>query len=212
MTLERSVNCGNRRSSSRQHRHSAAGGDGPPSMVLAPLLRSLPCSQTVFRPQTASQCQEYLFKPKSSAGIQAHARGAENACPSMRLTATCVCMMPAESPGHVGRISRAILPRAVLDAAMIMPDHIHEIIVIRGRGEACVPFHVCRTTWESDASPLRTRLAHVIIGHADGQSPFAFFLFPQEWGTKGVEAQHSVRVGRCTEVREIAAPSPRAAR
>ena len=124
--------------------------------------------------------------PKSSAGIRAHARSAENACPAMRSTATCVYMMPAESPGHVGRISRAILPQAMLDAGMIMPDHIHETIVIRNRGEACVPFHVCKSAQESDASQLRTRLAHVTTGHAEGRSPSAFFLLPHVRGSKGV--------------------------
>ena len=70
---------------------------------------------------------------------------------------------------------------------MIMPDHIHEIIVIQNRGEACVPFNVSKTTWESDASPLRTRLAHVTTGHAEGRSPSAFLLFLKIGGTRGLK-------------------------
>ena len=59
-----------------------------------------------------------------------------------------------------------------------------------GMGEACVPFNVSRTTWESDASPLRTRLAHVTTGHAEGRSPSAFLLFLKIGGTRGVETPH----------------------
>jgi putative transposase len=33
-------------------------------------------------------------------------------------------------------------PRVVLDEGIIMPNHIHGIIVIQGRGEASVPLHV----------------------------------------------------------------------
>jgi hypothetical protein len=37
-----------------------------------------------------------------------------------------------------------------------MPNHIHGIIVVHGRGEASgVPVHVSREQPESDASPLR---------------------------------------------------------
>jgi len=49
-------------------------------------------------------------------------------------------------------------PRAALDAMIIMPNHLHGIIVIQGKGEASnVPLHVPKTTRRSDASPLRQR-------------------------------------------------------
>jgi REP-associated tyrosine transposase len=51
-------------------------------------------------------------------------------------------------------------PHTVLDAMIVMPNHIHGVIVITEscRGEASnVPLHVPKTTWRSDASPLRQR-------------------------------------------------------
>ena len=43
-----------------------------------------------------------------------------------------------------------------LDAFVVMPNHVHGIIVIQGRGEAsAVPFHVSKEQPESDASPLQ---------------------------------------------------------
>jgi len=49
-------------------------------------------------------------------------------------------------------------PRAVLDAGIIMQNHIHGIIVIHGRGEAsAVSLHGSKERPESDASPLRRR-------------------------------------------------------
>jgi putative transposase len=49
-------------------------------------------------------------------------------------------------------------PLVELDAFMIMPNHVHGIIVIQGRGEAsAVPIHVSRASSKSDASPLRQR-------------------------------------------------------
>ncbi len=45
-----------------------------------------------------------------------------------------------------------------LDAFLIMPNHVHGIIVIRCRGEAsAVTIHVAKTPSKSDASPLRQR-------------------------------------------------------
>jgi putative transposase len=47
-------------------------------------------------------------------------------------------------------------PLVELDAFVVMPNHAHGMIVIQGRGEASnVPLHVPKTTWTSDASPLR---------------------------------------------------------
>jgi REP element-mobilizing transposase RayT len=46
-------------------------------------------------------------------------------------------------------------PYAMLDAMAIMPNHVHGIIVIQGRGEASVPLHVSEERPESDASPLQ---------------------------------------------------------
>jgi len=47
-------------------------------------------------------------------------------------------------------------PRVVLDEAIVMPNHIHGIIVIQGRGEAsAVPLHVSKEQPKSDASPLQ---------------------------------------------------------
>jgi len=43
-----------------------------------------------------------------------------------------------------------------LDAFVVMPNHVHGIIVIQGRGEAsAVPFHVSKERPKSDASPLQ---------------------------------------------------------
>jgi hypothetical protein len=47
-------------------------------------------------------------------------------------------------------------PRVVLDQAITMPNHIHGIIVIHGRGEtSAVSLHVSEERPESDASPRR---------------------------------------------------------
>jgi len=47
-------------------------------------------------------------------------------------------------------------PRVVLDEGIIMPNHIHGIIVIQGRGEAsAMPLHASKEPLESDASPLQ---------------------------------------------------------
>jgi putative transposase len=47
-------------------------------------------------------------------------------------------------------------PYAALDAFVIMPNHIHGVIVIQGRGEAsAAPIRVFKESRESDASPLR---------------------------------------------------------
>jgi putative transposase len=51
----------------------------------------------------------------------------------------------------------APFPRVVLDEGIIMPNHIHGIIMIQGRGEASVPLHVSEERLGSDASPLRQR-------------------------------------------------------
>jgi len=49
-------------------------------------------------------------------------------------------------------------PRVVLDEGIIMPNHIHGIIVIQGSGEAsAVPLHVSKEQPEPDASPLQRR-------------------------------------------------------
>jgi putative transposase len=48
-------------------------------------------------------------------------------------------------------------PHAVSDAVVIMPNHVHGVIVIHGRGEASVPLHVSKERTGSDASPLRQR-------------------------------------------------------
>jgi REP element-mobilizing transposase RayT len=49
-------------------------------------------------------------------------------------------------------------PQVVLDEAIIMPNHIHGIIVIHRRGEAsAIPPHVSEEQPRSDASPLRQR-------------------------------------------------------
>jgi REP element-mobilizing transposase RayT len=49
-------------------------------------------------------------------------------------------------------------PQAVLDEAIIMPNHIHGIIVIHRRGEASAILpHVSEEQPRSDASPLRQR-------------------------------------------------------
>jgi len=46
----------------------------------------------------------------------------------------------------------------VLDEGIIMPNHIHVIIVIQGRGEAsAVPHHVSNEEPTADASPLQRR-------------------------------------------------------
>ena len=43
-----------------------------------------------------------------------------------------------------------------LDAFVVMPNHVHGIIAIHGRGKAsAVPFHVSKERPESDASPLQ---------------------------------------------------------
>lgn len=48
------------------------------------------------------------------------------------------------------------LPQGVLDEAIIMPNHIHGIIVIRRGGEAsAIPPHVSEEQPRSDASPLQ---------------------------------------------------------
>jgi putative transposase len=53
---------------------------------------------------------------------------------------------------------RRHFPYVALDAGIIMPNHIHGIIVIQGRGEAsAVPLHASKERPESDASPLRQR-------------------------------------------------------
>jgi putative transposase len=52
------------------------------------------------------------------------------------------------------------LSRVVLDAGIIVPNHIHGIIVVREsrRGEAsATPIRLFKEPRESDASPLRTR-------------------------------------------------------
>jgi len=47
-------------------------------------------------------------------------------------------------------------PRVVLDEGIIMPNHIHGIIVIQGRGEAsALPIYVPKELPKTDASPLR---------------------------------------------------------
>jgi putative transposase len=47
-------------------------------------------------------------------------------------------------------------PFVELDAFMVMPNHVHGIIVIRCRGEASAfTIHVAKTPSKSDASPLR---------------------------------------------------------
>jgi REP element-mobilizing transposase RayT len=49
-------------------------------------------------------------------------------------------------------------PQVVLDEAIIMPNHIHGIIVIHRRGEAsAIPPHVSEEQPRSDASPLQQR-------------------------------------------------------
>jgi len=48
-------------------------------------------------------------------------------------------------------------PLVQLDAFVVMPNHVHGIIVIRCRGEASVPPHVFEEQPGSDASPLRQR-------------------------------------------------------
>ena len=48
-------------------------------------------------------------------------------------------------------------PLVELDAFVVMPNHVHGIIVIQGRGEASVPLHVSKERPGSDASPLRQR-------------------------------------------------------
>ena len=48
-------------------------------------------------------------------------------------------------------------PLVELDAFVVMPNHVHVIIVIQGRGEASVPLHVSKERPGSDASPLRQR-------------------------------------------------------
>jgi REP element-mobilizing transposase RayT len=49
-------------------------------------------------------------------------------------------------------------PQVVLDEAIIMPNHIHGIIVTHRRGEASsIPPHVSEEQPRSDASPLRQR-------------------------------------------------------
>jgi REP element-mobilizing transposase RayT len=47
-------------------------------------------------------------------------------------------------------------PLVELDAFVVMPNHVHGIIVIQGRGEAsAVPLHVSKERPKSDASPLQ---------------------------------------------------------
>jgi putative transposase len=49
-------------------------------------------------------------------------------------------------------------PLVELDAFVVMPNHVHGIIVIRCRGEAsAITIHVAKTPSKSDASPLRQR-------------------------------------------------------
>jgi putative transposase len=49
-------------------------------------------------------------------------------------------------------------PLAELDAFVVMPNHVHGIIVILGRGEASVvPLRVSKIPLKLDASPLRQR-------------------------------------------------------
>jgi len=49
-------------------------------------------------------------------------------------------------------------PLVELDAFVVMPNHVHGIIVIHGRGEAsAITIHVAKTPSKPDASPLRQR-------------------------------------------------------
>jgi putative transposase len=70
--------------------------------------------------------------------------------------------MRLNDAGEIARRGWEDIPRhfplVELDAFMMMPNHMHGIIMIQGRGEAsAVTIHVAKTPSKSGASPLRQR-------------------------------------------------------
>jgi REP element-mobilizing transposase RayT len=70
--------------------------------------------------------------------------------------------MRLNDAGEIARRGWEDIPRhfplVELDAFVIMPNHVHGIIVIQGRGEAsAIPPHVSEEQPRSDASPLQQR-------------------------------------------------------
>ncbi len=85
-------------------------------------------------------------------------------------------------------------PGVVLDEGIIMPNHIHGIIVIQGRGEAsALPMHVPKRLPETDASPLRR-------GRPNGTQPGSLSAIMQNFKSISTRKMNAARSMPCTPV------------
>jgi putative transposase len=92
-----------------------------------------------------------------------------------------------------GRMVRSVwegLPdrfsRMELDAFVVMPNHVHGIIVIHGRGEAsAMPLHASKERLESDASPLQR--------HPNGTQPGSLFAIVQNFKSISTRKMNAAR-------------------
>jgi putative transposase len=78
-------------------------------------------------------------------------------------------------------------PHVVLDEAIIMPNHLHGIIVIQGRGEAsALPIHVPKELPKTDASPLQQ-------GRPNGTQPGSLSAIVQNFKSISTRRINGVR-------------------
>ena len=78
-------------------------------------------------------------------------------------------------------------PRVVLDAGIIMPNHIHGIIVIQGRGEAyALPIHAIKEPAKTDASPLQR-------GRPNGTQPGSLSAIVQNFKSISTRKMNAAR-------------------
>ena len=77
-------------------------------------------------------------------------------------------------------------PLVELDAFVIMPNHVHGIIVIRCRGEAsAITIHVAKTPSKTDASPLRQ--------HPNGTQPGSLDAIVQNFKSISTRKMNAAR-------------------
>jgi putative transposase len=77
-------------------------------------------------------------------------------------------------------------PLVELDAFVIMPNHVHGVIVIQGRGEAsAINLRVSKTPSKPDASPLRQ--------HPNGTQPGSLSAFVQNFKSISTRRMNAAR-------------------
>jgi REP element-mobilizing transposase RayT len=73
-----------------------------------------------------------------------------------------------------------------LDAFVVMPNHMHGIIMIQGRGEAsAMPLHASKEPLESDASPLQR--------HPNGTQPRSLSAIVQNFKSVSTRKMNAAR-------------------